>query len=155
MQAGLATLPIVEGIGKTVYIGHVFKSDSGYATPLIESVTVQYTYTKKPGALPTCVITGTVKDNSGAAVVGAKVWVTSDDQLVNDNLIGPAAYVESKYQGRFSISVPQGITAKFVYEYEEQEPGGATPITSYVEHDLGNKVIPALPTQTIDLLAAA
>lgn len=155
ISANLSTIPVVSGIGKTVQIGHVFKSDAGYVTPEIESLVLKYSYTFKAGDLSPCVITGVVTDGKSEAVEGAKVWVITDNVFVNNTFLGPNAYVETNPMGKFSISVPSGITVTFIYEFVEQTPGGENPSSEYKTYQHPNKVIPALPTAEISTLEDA
>lgn len=152
----LDKLPVVKGIGKTLEIVHVFQSTSGYATPLIESVTVKYKYTFKSGDIPICAVHGVVLDNGGNAVEGAKIWVESDDKFKNNGFIGPRFYVLSNAMGKYTIGVPEtettGLGVTFVIEYLESEPNGATPIQEYVTFRHENKIVPNLPTAELETL---
>lgn len=157
IQANLSTIPVVEGIGKTVQIGHVFKSDSGYDTALVESLTMKYNYAVKPGEVILCAIYGDFKDNAGNVVEGGTVRVQSKDKFINNAFIGPSAKVTSNAQGKYSISVPEtetdGTSVDFVFEYTEKQLVNNVETDVPVTYTLKKRVIPNLPTAQMGSLA--
>lgn len=156
IKANLSALPLTKGIGSILQFGHVFKSDSGYATPLLERLTIEYKLSFKSGDVTTCTVFGTVRDNSNKAVAGATIRVQSSDKFFNNVFIGPSAKVVTTAEGKFSISVPEtvtaGLTVDFTIDYIEKQLISGIEADVPIIFEFKNRIIPILPTREISLL---
>ena len=121
----LATLPLVKGIKFSLQIGHIFKSDLGYDTAEIESISLKYTLSFKGDDVFTCTVFGTVIDNANRPVAGATIRVNSVDKFFDGVFIGPSAKTTSDAQGKYSISIPEtatdGTSVDIFIEYTEKK----------------------------------
>lgn len=159
IKANLSSIPITKGIGKLMEFGSIFKSDSGYATPLVENATFKYGMSFKASDVVLCNITGTIKDNSGSAVEGATIRVQSEDKFFNNVIIGPSAKTLSNNQGKFSISVPESATANlpvdFFIEYTEKTLTDGKEVDSNVIFEVLGKIVPNAATAELSSLQDA
>ena len=159
ISAKLDTLPIVKGLGKMLQIGHVFKSDLGYATALIESLTIKYKFQFKPDDVKTNIIFGTVLDNSKNPVEGATVRVDSDDKFYSGAFIGPTSKAISNAQGKYTIGIVETIstnsTVDICIEYSQLKLKKGVEFTETVVFEYKNRVIPDLPTTRLSDLVTA
>ena len=159
IKDNVATLPIVAGIGSVFQIGHTFKSDLGYATSLIESITMKYKFAFKADEVVKCLVFGTVVDNSGVPVVGATVRVNSSDKFFNNNFVGPSAKTITDSQGKFSISIVEtassNTTVDIDIEYTQKKFENGAEFDDLIVFPYKSRVIPALPTCEISDLATA
>lgn len=148
---------IVKDIGKVVEIVHFFKSDSGYATPLIESVTLKYKHTFKSGNIPLCTVLLTVKNKLGEVVPDASIWISGEDTLLANTLLGPTGKKTTNAQGKISVAIPQGITVDFRVGFTEPSLDETTGEegTEFRTFELSGQLIPSLPVQNFDLLESA
>lgn len=148
---------VIKDIGKVVEIVHFVKSDSGYVTPLIESVTIKYKHTFKSGNIPLCTVLLTVKNKLGEAVENATIWVEGDPLILANTLLGPNGKVNTNAQGKVSVGIPQGITVDFRVGFNQPTLDETTgeESTEHVVFERPQQVIPALPTQSFELLASA
>jgi len=150
IAANLATLPIVKGLGKMLQIGHVFKSDLGYATALIESLTIQYKFQFKPDNVKINIVFGTIVDNSGAPVVGATIRVDSDDIFYNGALKAPTAKTLTNAQGKFTIGMIETVstnsTVDITVEYTQKNIKKGVEFDEKITFEYKNRIIPDLPT---------
>ena len=148
--ANIATLPLVKGIGAILQVGHVFKSDLGYVTADIESLTIVYEFQFKPDEVRTCLVFGTVVDNANQVVVGATIRVKSDDAFVNGAFKGPHAKTTTNAQGKFSISIPEtatdGTTVDINIEYTQKDIKDGVEFDDPVTFEIKGIVVPNLPT---------
>ena len=153
IKDNFTTLPIVKGIGVNMQIGHIFKSTLGYATALIESMTVKYKFQFKRDDVSTCLIFGSVIDNSNMPVEGAIVRVQSSDKFFNDAFVGPSAKAVTNAEGKYSLSVVETETSEttvdFTVEYTEKIIEDGEEIDSPVIFEFNNRVIPNLPTKKL------
>lgn len=157
IQANLSTPPLVKGLATIVEIHHIFESESGYATPEIESVAMKYKHEFKADEVNTCLVSGVVKDNANCPVAGATVRVNSSDKFYNNNFIGPSAKAITDEQGKWSMSIPEtetdSGTVDFSVEYSEEVFSNGAAFTNTVAYEYKNKVIPNLPTAKFSELA--
>lgn len=157
IQAAIDTIPIVEGIGKLLQLGAIFKSDTGYDTALIESTTYIFNMAFKSGNVFLCSVTSTVIDNAGQVVVGATVRVQSKDKFINNVLVGPSAKALTGPLGKFSISIPEtetdGTAVDIFVEYTEKRVLEGVEFDAPVIFEHLNKIIPNVPTADLDSLA--
>ena len=146
----LASLPIVKGIGKILQIAHVFKSDIGYDTPLIESLTIQYKFQFKPDNVKINIIFGTIVDNAGVPVVGATVRVDSPDIFYNGAFKGPTAKASTNAQGKFTLGIIETIstssTVDIFVEYSQKKLLKGVEFTENIVFEYKDRIIPDLPT---------
>lgn len=144
--ANLSTLPIVKGIGKTVKIWSVFQSTSGYATGLIESLTMKYKRTLKPGAITSCNVKFRVVDNEGEPIEGATIRVQSKDKFMNNNLIGPSAKATTDTDGQTTMSIPEtetdGTSVNITTEYIEKQLVDGVETDVLIEKVYKKRIIP-------------
>ena len=156
IQANITAIPIVKGIGKILQLGSIFKSDLGYATPLIESVEVIYKITFKTDDVTVCNVFGTVFDNAIVPVVGATIRVQSADKFVNNVFIGPSAKAITNNQGKFSISLPEtetdGTAVDIFVEYTEKQIIKGIEVDQKIIFEYKNRVIPNLVTRELSQL---
>jgi len=149
---------VVKGIGKTVKIGHVFVGNAGYGTPLIESLTLKYSYTFSEDDITLCTVTTVVKNNAAQVVEGAKCIVTSSDRFLNNNFLGPNALVTSNAQGKISVSVPETASANvgvtFEIHYTETVISGGVEVTKNRKFKYKNRIVPAQATARMEDLVA-
>jgi len=154
--ANLSTLPIVKGVGAYFQIGHIFKSELGYITPLIESLTMKYTFQFIPDDVSLCIVYGTILDNAGCPIEGATVRVNSSDKFFNAAFIGPSSKVLTNAQGKFSISVVEtetdGTAVDFTVEYTEKKFEDGTEFDDSVVFEYKNRVVPDFPTKKLSEL---
>lgn len=148
--ANISTLPIVKGVGAYLQVASIFKSDLGYDTAVIESISLKYKFAFKPSDLSLTLVYGTIVDNSGMPVEGATVRVNSDDKFFDNAFVGPTAKAVTNSQGKFSLTVVEtetsGTTVDFTVEYKQQVFANGVEFTENVVFEYNNRVIPNFPT---------
>jgi len=152
----LALLPIVKGIGAFFQVAHIFKSTDGYTTALLENITLKFSFQFKTSDITTCLIFGTVTDQTGDPVVGATIEFQSDDKFTGGVFVGPKSVVTSNAQGKYSISIIETETTNTAvnilikYDSGEKEDNGDV---IFEEFPFKNRIIPNVPTKELSLLA--
>lgn len=155
IKANLQSFPLVKGIGGYVQIAHVFKSDSGYATPLLESIQIIFGFKFKPDELKKCIVYGTVVDNQGNPVQGAIVEIDSKDKFYNSAFVGPKAEVITNEQGKFAVGLIEtettgtSVNINIKYNSGKTKPDGSIIFNIF---SYKNRIIPNFPSRKINEL---
>lgn len=157
MQAAIQTIPVIKGIGKIAQLASIFKSDLGYATALVELMTLEYKMSFKSGDVTFCNVFGTIIDNAGRPVEGATIRVQSVDKFFDNVFIGPSAKAITNSQGKFSISIPETVTddtaVDITIEYTEKQFLDGAEFDESIVFEYKNRIIPILPVcQISDLI---
>ena len=131
-------------------MGHVFKSDIGYATPLIESLTIKYKFQFKSDNVKLNIIFGTVFDNAGVPVQGATIRVSSDDIFYDGAFKGPTAKAITNAQGKYTLSIIETVstnsTVDICVEYTQKKLKKGIEFDEAIVFEYKNRIIPDLPT---------
>ena len=145
IQAVLAVAPIDINPDSSVQLVTFLHSDDGSTTPDLTSVTLGYDFLVVIGAVDKCVVYGSVYDNSGNPVAGAKITIDSDDFFYDDALIALSSIGYTNSAGVFDIKVVETVTdAKTVNVTIEYTQEGKKKKTKYTGITIPNQATVAL-----------
>jgi len=132
ISANLATLPITQGVTMRLEIFLDTGANLNIA-PTAESLTIDYNFFLSILNPSTCIVYGTVKDNSGAAVGGAKITFDTPDHFYGENFIAPSVTGFSGADGVFSLSLVEtestGVLSTCTIEYKQGKNTVSTKFT--------------------------
>lgn len=143
LNDNLASLPLVRGIGAFFQVAHVFKSNDGYATALLENMTLGFTFKFKTSDFYTCLIYGTITDGAGNPIEGVAIEFKCANKFTGGVFVGPKAIVKSNAQGKYSISIIETETNKTTVDILIDYGG------ENGKFEFKNRVIPKI--QTVEL----
>jgi len=122
IQANIETIPVSDGVSLRMSI--FLEGSDLYQTPVINSVCMDYDFFLDPVLPVVCAVYGSVRDNGGNAVGGAKVTFQTPDYFYNNSLIATKVEGFTDNDGVFAIAVVEtqtipGIDATCTIEYKE------------------------------------
>lgn len=137
------TLPVSAGV--TMRVEFFIQATDLYQTPEIDTTLLSYNFVLTSTDPVLCLVYGTVKDNSGNPVAGAKLTFDTPDHWYGENFIAPSKTVFTNSEGLFFAALVEtetsGQTSTAIIEYKQ---AGKTKKVTYTGLVIPNKTLEKL-----------